>query len=566
MNKTYITLAATTALALALASCQKGDLLNVVQDDVELNENTAQYQEFIKERVTDYARAYRFEQARTNLPKLTDEANRKEGERIINFYHAKALKDGFAYLLPNGDSLFLKMKNEENLPPEKIEHILQFNQYAEFKGLGQDVTLWGAANFPNTKSIYIDEAQITKMLDLDKLTKLEEVRLIFEAGNFDYTLWFPNRPFKPIDVSGYDFSKNDKITWMEFKNCNLTAPKVPANVLPTVNAQYCLFNSSTINSFKARSIKLDGSKSQEPNIKVKNPYLRRLHVSNSEGLKEGTDILSFDVSESDLTYLSIYQGGKKAIPTKEIKLNSKLDSLFLYGSTQEYAPKQGNLKLVGLERLSGLKLLSFNPEYIWLLPQDIPCPVTSLTIAGSGDVDIKEGTLVDYSKVKGLKVLRNEKYITATTKYPTQLDTLQLAPFRYAGKLEQLDLSHLNVKTISLKLGNVYRVGISDFGDKKNTLYLKRVVLPATITSAKLEKMATEVLDLSKLDNVSKLEIDDIYQEERSVKEIIFPKNLKRSNFKNNNDFLIRVDKGKTKLVNYPSWVTQDEFGNDVAK
>ena len=566
MNKTYITLAATTALALALNSCQKGDLLNVVQDDVELNENTAQYQDFIKERVTDYARAYRFEQARANLLKLTDEANRQEGERIINFYHAKALKDGFAYLLPNGDSLFLKMKNEENLPPEKIEHILQFNQYAEFKGLGQDVTLWGAANFPNTKGIYIDEAQITKMLDLDKLTKLEEVRLIFESGNFDYTLWFPNRPFKPIDVSGYDFSKNDKITWMEFKNCNLTAPKVPANVLPTVNAQYCLFNSSTINSFKARSIKLDGSKSQEPNIKVKNPYLRRLHVSNSEGLKEGTDILSFDVSESDLTYLSIIQGGKKAIPTKEIKLNSKLDSLFLYGSTQEYAPKQGNVKLVGLEKLSGLKLLSFNPEYIWLLPQDIPCPVTSLTIAGSGDVDLKEGTLVDYSKVKGLKVLRNEKYITATTIYPTQLDTLQLAPFRYTGELEQLDLSHLNVKTVSLKLGNVYRVGISDFGDKKNTLYLKRVVLPATITSAKLEKMATEVLDLSKLDNVSKLEIDDIYQEERSVKEIIFPKNLKRSNFKNNNDFLIRVDKGKTKLVNYPSWVTQDEFGNDVAK
>ena len=566
MNKTYITLAATTALALALNSCQKGDLLNVVQDDVELNENTAQYQEFIKERVADYARAYRFEQARANLSKLTDEANRQEGERIINFYHAKALKDGFAYLLPNGDSLFLKMKNEENLPPEKIEHILQFNQYAEFKGLGQDVTLWGAANFPNTKSIYITEAQITKMLDLDKLTKLEEVRLIFESGDFDYTLWFPNRPFKPIDVSGYDFSKNNKITWMEFKNCNLTAPKVPANVLPTVNAQYCLFNSSTINSFKARSIKLDGSNSQEPNIKVKNPYLRRLHVSNSDGLKEGTDILSFDVSESDLTYLSIYQGGKKAIPTKEIKLNSKLDSLLLYGSTQEYAPKQGNVKLVGLEKLSGLKLLSFNPEYIWLLPQDIPCPVTSLTIAGSGDVDLKASTLVDYSKVKGLKVLRNEKYITATTKYPTQLDTLQLAPVRYTGELEQLDLSHLNVKTISLELGNVYRVGISDFGDKKNTLYLKRVVLPATLTSAKLENMATEVLDLSKLDNVSKLEIDDIYQEERSIKEIIFPKNLKRSNFKNNNDFLIRVDKGKTKLVNYPSWVTQDEFGNDVAK
>ena len=72
MNKPYIRLAATFATALALASCQKGDLLNIVQDDIELNENTAQYQEFIKERVTDYARAYRFEQSRANLPKLTD--------------------------------------------------------------------------------------------------------------------------------------------------------------------------------------------------------------------------------------------------------------------------------------------------------------------------------------------------------------------------------------------------------------------------------------------------------------------------------------------------------------
>ena len=98
-----------------------------------------------------------------------------------------------------------------------------------------------------------------------------------------------------------------------------------------------------------------------------------------------------------------------------------------------------------------------------------------MTIAGSGDVELKEGTLVDYSKVKGLKVLRNEKYITATTKYPTQLDTLQLAPFRYTGELEQLDLSHLNVKTVSLALGNVYRVGISDFGDKKNTLPSKAI-------------------------------------------------------------------------------------------
>ena len=49
-------------------------------------------------------------------------------------------------------------------------------------------------------------------------------------------------------------------------------------------------------------------------------------------------------------------------------------------------------------------------------------------------------------------------------------------------------------------------------------------LLQSQVPSSK--KMGTEVLDLSKLDNVSKLEIDDIYQEERSVKEIISLKTL----------------------------------------
>ena len=555
MNKTYITLAATTVLALTLASCQKGDLLNVVQDDVELNENTAQYQEFIKERVTDYARAYRFEQARANLPKLTDEANRKEGERIINFYHAKALKDGFAYLLPNGDSLFLKMKNEENLPPEKIEYISLSNQYAEFKGLGQDVTLWGAANFPNTKGIYIDEAQITKMLDLDKLTKLEEVRLIFESGDFDYTLWFPNRPFKPIDVSGYDFSKNDKITWMEFKHCDLTAIKAPTNVFPMFKASYCEYNANTINTPRARKMQFETCNILDPDIKVTNPHLRSLTITtdynaNNRGFR------TFDISASRINYFSIYQQSSKQHEVEEIKLNQYLDTLEIVG----LGNRQKKAKIVGLDKINKLKRLAYDFNTWPMLPQDIPCAVTSLSLPASSPPDIKVGTQIDFTKVQGLRELEVEQFITDNTIYPENLDSLTLKPHNYIDPVKKLDLSHTKLKRCELYFGWTY--GTQE--GRPDMPRIELIKMPTTIEKLDLSSIKTEVLDLTGLDNLRFLKIyDDL---DNPIKRIIFPKNLKRSNFKKSDDFIIRVDKGKTKLVNYPSWVTQDEFGNDVAK
>ena len=555
MNKTYITLAATTALALVLNSCQKGDLLNIVQDDVELNENTAQYQEFIKERVTDYARAYRFEQARANLPKLTDEANRQEGERIINFYHAKALKDGFAYLLPNGDSLFLKMKNEENLPPEKIEHIIQFNQYAEFKGLGQDVTLWGAANFPNTKSIYISEAQITKMLDLDKLTKLEEVRLIFESGNFDYTLWFPNRPFKRIDVSGYDFSKNDKITWMEFKNCDLTAIKAPTNVFPMFKASYCEYNAATINTPRARKMQFDDCNILEPDIKVTNPHLRSLTITaypdaNNKGIR------TFDISASRINYFSIYQPDSKQHEVEEVKLNQYLDTLEILS----LGNRQKKAKIVGLDKINKLKRLVYNFNTWPMLPQDIPCAVTSLSLPASSTPDIKVGTKIDYTKVQGLRELEVQQFITDNTIYPENLDSLTLKPHNYIDPVKTLDLSHTKLKRCELYFG--WTRGMEE--SRPDMPRIELIKMPTTIEKLDLSSIETDVLDLTGLDNLRFLRINDDLV--NPIKRIIFPKNLKRSNFKGEFDFFLSVDKTKTELVNYPKWVKTNENGYEVAK
>ena len=38
----------------SLASCETGDILNLVTQDIDLNENSSEYQEYLKERIDTY--------------------------------------------------------------------------------------------------------------------------------------------------------------------------------------------------------------------------------------------------------------------------------------------------------------------------------------------------------------------------------------------------------------------------------------------------------------------------------------------------------------------------------
>ena len=381
------------------------------------------------------------------------------------------------------------------------------------------------------------------------------MRLIFEAGNFDYTLWFPNRPFKPIDVSGYDFSKNDKITWMEFKNCDLTAIKAPTNVFPMFKASYCEYNANTINTPRARKMQFETCNILDPDIKVTNPHLRSLTITtdynaNNRGFR------TFDISASRINYFSIYQQSSKQHEVEEIKLNQYLDTLEILA----LGNRQKKAKIVGLDKINKLKRLAYNFNAWPMLPQDIPCAVTSLSLPASSPPDIKVGTQIDYTKVQGLRELEVEQFITANTVYPKNLDSLILKPFNYIDPVKTLDLSHTKLKRCELYFG--WTTGVEE--SRPDMPRIKLIKMPTTIEKLDLSSINTEVLDLTGLDNLSFIKINDDLN--NPIKRIIFPKNLKRSNFKKSDDFIIRVDKGKTKLVNYPSWVTQDEYGNDVAK
>ena len=70
MKSLYIPFYRLCSVAL-FASCEKGDILNIVNQDIDLNENSSEYQEYLKERIDTYLAIYRFEEAKRSIAKIT---------------------------------------------------------------------------------------------------------------------------------------------------------------------------------------------------------------------------------------------------------------------------------------------------------------------------------------------------------------------------------------------------------------------------------------------------------------------------------------------------------------
>ena len=162
--------------------------------------------------------------------------------------------------------------------------------------------------------------------------------------------------------------------------------------------------------------------------------------------------------------------------------------------------------------------------------------------------------------MQGLRELENQQFITANTIYPENLDSLTLKPHNYIDPVKKLDLSRTKLKRCELYFGWTYGMqeGLPDMPR------IELIKMPTTIEKLDLSSIKTDVLDLTGLDNLSFLRINDDLV--NPIKRIIFPKNLKRSNFKGEFDFFLSVDKTKTELVNYPKWVKTNENGYEVAK
>lgn len=539
----------------AISSCERGDSINVITQDIDLNENSQEYQTYLKERIESHLQTYRFEEAKRLMAKLTGEESQKKFGMLYEQYHQQALTQGCGYILETGDTVFLKVMNKDEIPPKELTYLKDFYDYPELKGNNKEATLWGLGNYPALESLEIPSCFVSKVKDLDKLKNLRVLTLT--ANKEKYEWWFTSKTFKPIDMSGYDLSQNHKIDSLLFDGVDISNLRAPANHIMLLSLKNGVYNNANLNNIHAKNIEITASDVADEQLTISNKSLSTLSIESDPGKKM---FKVLDVKNSSVHHLLVSEVSNSKRSLNKIILNDKIDTLVIGGYSSDNDDTR--VAVEGLSKLINLRYLSYNPNASPIATKELPSNIEYLAIGGSGKTPYKDNDSFDYTHLQKLKVYSNGKFYSSNLKLPASIDSIYLFPSVVLGDLTELDFSSTRLTKADFYIGSPQR-------DGKDIPLLKRMVFPATQIQLKISSPHTEVLDLSRCSHLKNLSIDNSSSEGESLKKIILPKNLKKSNFKrlNKSDFegdysfyLFDINKDVV-IENLPSWVEHDDNG-----
>ena len=539
----------------AISSCERGDSINVITQDIDLNENSQEYQTYLKERIESHLQTYRFEEAKRLMAKLTGEESQKKFGMLYEQYHQQALTQGCGYILETGDTVFLKVMNKDEIPPKELTYLKDFYDYPELKGNNKEATLWGLGNYPALESLEIPSCFVSKVKDLDKLKNLRVLTLT--ANKAKYEWWFPSKTFKPIDMSGYDLSQNHKIDSLLFDGVDISNLRAPANHIMLLSLKNGGYNNAILNNIHAKKIEITRSDVADEQLTISNKSLDHLSIESEAGNKM---FKVLDVKNSSVHHLLVSDVSYSKRSLNKIILNDKIDTLVIGGYSADNDDTR--VAVEGLSKLINLRYLSYNPNACPIATKELPSNIEYLAIGGSGKTPYKDNDSFDYTHLQKLKVYSNGKFYSSNLKLPASIDSIYLFPSRILGDLTELDFSSTRLTKADFDFGSPRR-------DGKDIPLLKRMVFPATQIQLSISSPHTEVLDLSRCSHLKALSIHNSSTEGESLKKIILPKNLKKSNFKRlektafSGDYAFYLfDINKDVVIeNLPSWVKHDDNG-----
>ena len=535
----------------AISSCERGDSINVITQDIDLNENSQEYQTYLKERIESHLQTYRFEEAKRLMAKLTGEEAQKKFGMLYEQYHQQALTQGCGYILETGDTVFLKVMNKDEIPPKELTYLKDFYDYPELKGNNKEATLWGLGNYPALESLVIPSCFVSKVKDLDKLKNLRVLTLTADKAKYEW--WFTSKTFKPIDMSGYDLSQNHKIESLLFDGVDISNLRAPANRIMLLSLKNGGYNNAILNNIHAKKIEITRSDVADEQLTISNKSLSTLSIESEAGNKM---FKVLDVKNSSVHHLLVSDVSYSKRSLNKIILNDKIDTLVIGGYSADNDDTR--VAVEGLSKLINLRYLSYNPNACPIATKELPSNIEYLAIGGSGKTPYKDNDSFDYTHLQKLKVYSNGKFYSSNLKLPASIDSIYLFPSRILGDLTELDFSSTRLTKADFDFGSPRR-------DGKDIPLLKRMVFPATQIQLSISSPHTEVLDLSRCSHLKALSIHD----GESLKKIILPKNLKKSNFKRlektafSGDYAFYLfDINKDVVIeNLPSWVKHDDNG-----
>src|SRR5690606_22943195 len=132
---------------LALSSfqaCTKEELITI-NDPLELDENSVQFQQYMEERAVQLIKKYRFDQLGNTIDRIKDPVVRERVIALLTEYRDRAFNEALYYAKPNGDTIFFFPPNIDNRFETKRLLISNLYQKAVVNEIG---VLHGFKNFP----------------------------------------------------------------------------------------------------------------------------------------------------------------------------------------------------------------------------------------------------------------------------------------------------------------------------------------------------------------------------------------------------------------------------------
>lgn len=447
MNTRIIIAFASLWILLGFQACTKQELITV-NEPVELDENSIQYQQYMVERATELIKAYRFDQLGNTIDRIKDSEAKARVTALLTEYRDRAFNEALYYATPSGDTIFFFPPGIDSRLEAKRLYISNLYQKAVVNEIG---VLHGFKNFPAVETVDMGNSLATGIKDLNGLPELKTFNWTFVPYYFGE--FYPDVELAPVPLE-FDFSENKKLEKINIHYVDLVNLKFPENKIPAVNFGSAIVNSADeIDRIAANSINITGTSTEE-GLALKSKNIDTLILNL-------TQLRVIDIGESEILNLRISL-------IEQLTLNNKIEKLTLFAENIKQKPAFPNslkeltissypLSDKDFSTASGLKKMTWGgagyndlilPNSLEDLTVSIPHPYSPVNY--------------DYSNLSNLKkiTIQDGDFDQATIQFPLNLESLTITS---SGRRLTIngdgDYSHLiNLNTFAVKLATVSKM------------------------------------------------------------------------------------------------------------
>lgn len=415
-------------------ACAKEELV-VINEPLELDEDSPQYQQYMEERAINLIKLYRFDKLGNTIDRIKDPVVKERVTAMYNEYRNKAFKEAFYFVTPANDSLFFFPATTEK--PSEVK-FFRINFVPNFWDLNKQSStlnvrgvLHGLQNYPNTEDLYFTNPLATGLKGLEGMPELKT--FTWTVTPSELASRHPDEEIYPVPLEA-DFSSNYKLESLSFEYidpANLTFPK---HKLKSFTLRSALINTNdNLENLFANQVLISGTSDKESlifnakgidSLQLMANGLKSLDISNSTLLKLTSVIVQ---SEQNLESVKLNEGLKK-LSIRAINLKEKPT---FPTSLEDLRLEYYNFDDIDFSSLQNLKRFSISGSESGFEKPGLKLP-SNLEYMDFDIIAIHDVHLSDANKLKTLRM-----YISTVTGNSIELP---------AG-LEKIDISHSEFKT-----------------------------------------------------------------------------------------------------------------------